>query len=356
MIRSSHPSVSGADHMAMMTARQLSVCAEIQVTLALSSSMYPQFHACTEHGVEHLFIPTDVRQAKLIIESRDFDAMHLFDFVDANYLWLANDWLNSGKPLYVTPASDMRLWENDELGLNLCRNAQMVFAWTEHERRSLLETSGIPPEKVTVLKYAVTQEEQSAVDFRQAFSIPQSAKLVLFLGRKLTFKGYELILESMSAIWSEFPHAWFVFIGPRTETSVQAFSSYGHNERMLEMDMVDEQIKRAALQACDLLCLPSKVDVFPIVFLEAWSFAKPVVTSRFPGSNEAVRHGIDGLVTDPDAPSVTEAIRSLLSDSAYAVRLGANGLERVQREHTWDAMIATLLDVYSKHRDEVKLR
>ena len=40
-----------------------------------------------------------------------------------------------------------------------------------------------------------------------------------------------------------------------------------------------------ALAACTVFCLPSTADIFPLVFLEAWACARPVVSGAFPGAS-----------------------------------------------------------------------
>ncbi len=113
------------------------------------------------------------------------------------------------------------------------------------------------------------------------------------------------------------------------------------------LGLVDEQTKHALLAACDLLALPSQVDTFGIVLLEAWLHGKPVVGADAGGIPELVRADETGLLVPfGDADSLARAIRRLIRDPALAARLGAAGRARTTQEYTWEHTYRALLRVY----------
>jgi len=95
----------------------------------------------------------------------------------------------------------------------------------------------------------------------------------------------------------------------------------------------DEVIARYAEAAVFVLpCVMAKDggrDGIPNVILEAMAMALPVVSTRHSGIPEAVQEGVTGLLVEPeDAPSLADAIATLLADPALRARLGAAGRER----------------------------
>lgn len=83
----------------------------------------------------------------------------------------------------------------------------------------------------------------------------------------------------------------------------------------------------------DVFVLPSLLDSFPLVVLEAMALSKPVVASRLPGTVEQL--GDTGVLVDPgDAVALVDAVAELLGDRTRAAELGAAAAERCTR--LWD--------------------
>jgi glycosyltransferase involved in cell wall biosynthesis len=86
-------------------------------------------------------------------------------------------------------------------------------------------------------------------------------------------------------------------------------------------------------QVMDVLALPTYREGFPSVVLEAQSAGKPVVTTTATGAIDSIEHGVTGLLVPiANVPALTHALRSILRDRKYAVRLGAAGRARVLRD------------------------
>jgi glycosyltransferase involved in cell wall biosynthesis len=84
--------------------------------------------------------------------------------------------------------------------------------------------------------------------------------------------------------------------------------------------------------AADVFVLPSRVEPFGIVVLEALRAGRPVVASARGGAKEIVRHEQEALLADPlDVAQLAGAIGRLLDDRDLARRLAAAGRERVGR-------------------------
>lgn len=274
------------------------------------------------------------------------DIVHAVDSVDPDYpraaLRLAREW---GVPLAFTPASAPDVWKDRAAVLDVCRQADAVFVLTEAERRMLLG-EGVDEAALHIIgQGAHLASGQNPRRFREAHGI--TGPVVLFLGRKMRSKGYALLLEAARTVWRRHPDAHFVFIGPRWDEDCEELFSRHADPRIVELGMVDEAEKADALAACDVFCLPSTVDVFPLVYVEAWTSGKPVVGSTFMGGAEVVRHGVDGLIAEPRAEAVADAVARLLDDRELAATLGAEGRARAEREFGWDVVADRIDAVYT---------
>lgn len=93
-----------------------------------------------------------------------------------------------------------------------------------------------------------------------------------------------------------------------------------------------------------VLYLPYDEDAYGYVTLEASHARKPVITcSDSGGALELVRDGENGLVVEPDGPSLAAAIDRLRADQQWATSLGARAQEMLsEKTITWDAVVDRL--------------
>jgi glycogen(starch) synthase len=90
------------------------------------------------------------------------------------------------------------------------------------------------------------------------------------------------------------------------------------------------------LRESDLFVLPSRLEPFGIVLVEAGAAGLPVVASRVGGIPELLRHEHNALLVEPGDPSsLAEAMTKLLSDAVLADRLAATW-HREAMGFTWE--------------------
>jgi glycosyltransferase involved in cell wall biosynthesis len=109
-----------------------------------------------------------------------------------------------------------------------------------------------------------------------------------------------------------------------------------------------EEAEKASIYAdCDIFVLPSKIESFGIVFLEAWMCGKPVIGCRTGPVASVVSEGQDGLLVPyGDAEELSKAITRLLADEGLRRKLGHNGREKVLRQYTWDRIVSKVESIY----------
>lgn len=265
------------------------------------------------------------------------EIVHAVDAVWPEYLWEAKALADAWRvPFAITPASTLSTWTDQAAGLAVCKEANVLFVLTKAEGEQLVQCGLAPQKLVLIGQGPQLTGEPDPEDFRRRYGI--NGPMVLFLGRKAHFKGYKLLLEATKHVWSQYPTTAFVFIGPCWDADcAEVFAAFAE-PRIIEIDQVGEQEKHNALAACDLLCLPSTADVFPLVYVEAWSCGKPVIASYFPGVQEIVRHGQDGLIVAPESAAIAEAIQRLLCEPHQRHMMGRAGLERVKKQLNWNVV------------------
>jgi starch synthase len=98
-------------------------------------------------------------------------------------------------------------------------------------------------------------------------------------------------------------------------------------------------------RSADVFVLPSLVEGFGRVILEAMASGLPVIATPHSGAGDAVRDGVDGhLVPIRDPEAIAERLAGLHGDDAARARMGARARERAE-QFTWERYGARLVEV-----------
>jgi len=176
--------------------------------------------------------------------------------------------------------------------------------------------------------------------------------MVLFLGQKLPYKGFDTLLAAAPSVWTKYPSTSSVFIGPHYDSSRRQILSLG-DDRIVDIPRVDamDPMKAAALAAADVFALPSRQEGIGGVYIEAWAMKKPVIACRIPYL--VIEDGVDGFLIAQDAKAVAEKIIWLLDHPAEAQAMGERGFAKVQREYEWKTIADKIETFYLRHTGDV---
>jgi glycosyltransferase involved in cell wall biosynthesis len=109
------------------------------------------------------------------------------------------------------------------------------------------------------------------------------------------------------------------------------------------------QLKCDLLAATDVFAMPSRVDSFGIVYLEAWAYEKPVIGAKAGGVPEIIEDGRDGLlVRFGDVNGLAKAIEHLFIHTNLAREMGKRGRRKVERYYTWEKVYRQVRGVYER--------
>ena len=104
--------------------------------------------------------------------------------------------------------------------------------------------------------------------------------------------------------------------------------------------------KAACYARCDAFILPSFSEGLPMVVLEAWAYAKPVVITPECNLPEGFAASA-ALKIETDVESLTHGLTGLFRLSPADLRaLGANGQRLVREQFTWDSIAGQLKATY----------
>ena len=172
-----------------------------------------------------------------------------------------------------------------------------------------------------------------AEHFRTKYGISAEAPVVLFMGRKIFNKGVTHLVQAMDMVWNHHPAARLILAG-FSHNPAEWLDGYlarcGNDARQktLNLDDVDDDLRESALEACNVMVLPSISDSFGIAFLDAWRHGKPVIGCRDTCAESFIEQGGNGLLVEfGDTRGMADSISMLLDQPAHAVEMGLKGFE-----------------------------
>jgi glycosyltransferase involved in cell wall biosynthesis len=175
----------------------------------------------------------------------------------------------------------------------------------------------VEPERCTVVPNAVHQDQfasgpkNAALERRYGI---QDKIVLMTLGRldpREQAKGFDRIIELLPRISRNIPNIAYLVCGhggDRQRLENLAIEN-GVPDRVVFTGLLDEAEKADHYRLADLYVMPSKLEGFGFVFLEAMACGIPVIASSIDGGREAVLEGEIGQVVDPsDKDGLEEAI------------------------------------------------
>jgi glycosyltransferase involved in cell wall biosynthesis len=183
---------------------------------------------------------------------------------------------------------------------------------------------------------------------RAELSLPKDAELIGLFGHVDEQKGHPLLVQAARAIVERRPRAYFVFIGkiePRMQKMLWEMASADGIADRLRYTGVRNDIPRL-MDAMDVVTVPSQIESFGMVIIEAMARSKPVVAARVGGIPELITHGETGLLVDRTPKELADALIGLLGDPQERHRLGRQGCEHARANFSADTMVGNIESLY----------
>ena len=179
----------------------------------------------------------------------------------------------------------------------------------------------------------------------QKIDLDPEQKYTLFFGLIRDYKGLDLLLEAW-ARWQ--PQDRKLLIAGEFYASREKYISHieqlGLQDRVVLHDrfIADEDV-RYYFSAADALVLPYRTATQSGVTQIAYNFSLPMIVTRVGGLPEIVPDGRVGILCEPDAESIKEALERLY-DGATLQRFKENFSEERKR-FSWEAMCDKMEEV-----------
>jgi glycosyltransferase involved in cell wall biosynthesis len=209
---------------------------------------------------------------------------------------------------------------------SMYQNARLNFTMSAHVSRSLVDQYGCLPTRVECVYAGSNVAPANAGNLGlERFA----RKNILFVGIDWERKGGPVLLEAFREVRRAHPKATLTIVGSTPKVSMPGCHVVGR----VPLAEVAKFYETASV-----FCLPTTVEPFGIVFLEAFAHGLPIIATNIGAIPDFVEQGRSGYMVDcNDAAQLAYRLNELLADPARSAAFGMRGQAFVGDRYTWQA-------------------
>ena len=239
----------------------------------------------------------------------------------------------------------------------MARRADALIVCSYYMRGHVADIFDIDERRVAVIPNGIDPSElRPAGDLqalRSKFAQPHE-KLVLFVGRLVYEKGFQLALDAMPSVLEGVEDVRFLVAGSGThegELRAQA-ERLGLSDHGSFLGWIGDDVLHSLYRIADLCVVPSIYEPFGLVALEAMASGCPCIVADTGGLREVVPVGerVGLRFNGGDAEHLGVMIERLLVDAPLRERLVTEASEHVLR-FDWDDIAQRTLGIYGELRE-----
>jgi glycosyltransferase involved in cell wall biosynthesis len=239
--------------------------------------------------------------------------------------------------------------------------ADHILANSVATKRSLLVNAPwLKPDRIEVIYKGIDpapylESPDDGLSLRRELGIAYDSPLVGFVGQIIERKGIPDLVWSIPRVVERMPAARFLFVG---EGKLVEFLLAKARELGVEGNVIHAGFRQdipAVMKAIDLLVLPSVVEGFGYVLVEAMAAGKPVVATNVSSIPEIVQDDETGVLVDVHDPDrLAAAMIDVLAREDRGRAMGERGrrvmLEKFTLHRMIDRIEAAFLAVRARKR------
>ncbi|HTZ10861.1 MAG TPA: glycosyltransferase [Candidatus Margulisiibacteriota bacterium] len=187
---------------------------------------------------------------------------------------------------------------------------------------------------------------------RARYPYLKNSKIILFLSRINFKKGLDILIEAFARLSRVRQDVHLVIAGPDNEGYGEKVRRWikeeGIDSRVTFTGMLEGDDKLSALKESDIFVLPSYSENFGIAAVEAMASGLPAIISDKVGISGEVRDELAGIVIDPSALSLYEAMESLFRDPNLKQEIALKGKKMAEEHYAAEKIARRMIERYNE--------
>lgn len=250
----------------------------------------------------------------------------------------------------------------DEIVSNIMPRAKRVVATTDsilQEYKNL----GIDERKITFIPNGVDvrrfNENINRNEVRKTLGISDDISLFISVGRNHPKKNFKGLLNAVSILKKKRVSNFKVmFVGQgccdlsdyaslldvADHVILESVVGLEKDQNLMPKFPSDHLVK--LYQSADIFVLPSLVESFGIVLIEAMAAGLPVITTNGPGCRDIIREGRDGIMVQTDSDNeLADAMERFIKDKSLYKKYQSLSISRAN-DFSYDNVVDKYLELY----------
>ena len=214
--------------------------------------------------------------------------------------------------------------------------ADVVICVSELSRRSYIEAG------VEDIRTAVNQVGCDTAQFKAPYDLRRVGQpKFVFVGIPAYHKGFDVLMSSFAQLLDQYPDAELHVVGDAAMANSMGTDGHVHIHGKLTHDQLSKLLAKM-----DCLVLPSRLESFGMVVVEALASGVPVIVSDHAGSSEVVSEDKNGwLVAAGDSSILLERLVTCCRD-IERVRSMRDGCIKSAAGYDWVHYARRTLDIF----------
>ncbi len=226
-----------------------------------------------------------------------------------------------------------------------------VIATSPNLKAEIQHLYQIPEYKISIVPNAIypnrMRKNVDAGEVKKRYGIHPLAPMILFIGRMAHQKGPDLLVRAVPHVLDYRWDVKFIFAG---EGEMRFWCENMSHDLMVSdacqfLGYTPDEDVKDLLNACNMLCVPSRNEPFGIVVLEAWSVGKPVIGTDAVG---IIDNFVNGIKAQLYPESIAWCINNVIDRQGALDRMGEQGRALVETVYNWDSVADKTVEVYKK--------
>ncbi|MCA9918752.1 MAG: glycosyltransferase family 4 protein, partial [Anaerolineales bacterium] len=226
---------------------------------------------------------------------------------------------------------ERRAWISQERSALV--KADHIFTRGEFVRQAIVADYGVAGERITAVGGGV-----NFADLPTVAPVPAGPPTALFIGKELYRKGGDLLLHAFAQARRQVPNARLLMLTGDTIPDDLPLAGVELIEPTWDRTAVAKLYQRA-----HFFVLPSRLETWGDVFLEAMAYGLPCLGVNDDAMSEIIDHEQNGLIVPPeDVNGLAQALVRLFTEQTQRQQWGTAARHKVEGQYTWAQVVAQM--------------
>ena len=195
-----------------------------------------------------------------------------------------------------------------------------------------------------VKDHKYTLDKDSVLNLKRINNIPIDRVIFGFVGRISHRKGVDILIAAIERC--KHLKIYLIIVG---EGKIDWLKNLIDAKKLSNLvTLIPFRDPRDIYNMIDVLILPSRMEGFPLVPLEAMMMRKPVIRSNIEGAKDQINEGENGFLFESEnVVQLAAIIETIVSHPNTLKALGENAYKQAVNHFSEDIMVNKMLKVYS---------